>query len=65
MTHDEFLAEVTRYYNAVTDQRYGQAFFNVLHIHRPDISEKIRGTYLDPFYVGVDVECWLFVHDNW
>lgn len=37
-----------------TGERYGQAFFNVLAEKRPDISEVIRGTELDPFYQKPD-----------
>jgi hypothetical protein len=34
-----------------TDERFGQALFNLLHTVRPDLSEQIRGTDKDPFYV--------------
>lgn len=30
--------------------RLGQAYFNTLHDMRPDLADKIRGTWLDPFY---------------
>lgn len=30
--------------------RSGQAHFNVLSMFRPDISEPLRGSTLDPFY---------------
>lgn len=32
-------------------ERYGQAMFNHLVIVRPDLSERVRGTDMDPFYV--------------
>lgn len=35
-----------------TDERWGQACFNVLWEYRPDLAEQIRGTDLDPFYKG-------------
>jgi hypothetical protein len=34
-----------------TGERYGQAMFNHLWEVRPDLSEKVRGTDKDPFYV--------------
>lgn len=30
-------------------EREGQALFNLVHIKRPDLAEKIRGTVIDPF----------------
>lgn len=33
-------------------ERYGQAAFNYLAEVRPDLSERVRGTYLDPFYAS-------------
>jgi hypothetical protein len=32
------------------DWRSGQALFNSLHQLYPDIADKIRGTFCDPFY---------------
>lgn len=34
-----------------TGERYGQSMFNHLWEVRPDLSEQIRGTDKDPFYV--------------
>jgi len=31
-------------------QRKGQRFMNVLQIHRPDLSARLTGEPLDPFY---------------
>jgi hypothetical protein len=33
-----------------TRERYCQAMFNHLSIVRPDLSEQVRGTDMDPFY---------------
>jgi hypothetical protein len=50
----------------VTDQRYGQWYFNCLVQIRPDISEKIRSTKLDPFFrEKVSQETEEFVEANW
>ncbi len=46
--------------------RYGQHYFNVLNVLRPDIANRIRGTKLDPFHrdvVSPEVE--LFVSRSW
>ena len=32
-------------------ERYCQAIFNHLSILRPDLSEQVRGTDIDPFYL--------------
>ena len=50
---------LTRYYAAAARascveapaQRHGQTIFNVLHEHRPDLANRVRGTLVDPFYV--------------
>ena len=65
MTYDEFVAEVIAY-RIATRQRQGQAYFNMLFITRPDLSEQIRTTPLDPFYEEkVSDECIAFVKSNW
>lgn len=35
--------------------RQGQAFFNYLEAHRPDLANKVRGTERDPFYLNDNV----------
>lgn len=50
MEYAEYLAAVNEALIANPDWRRGQAFFNVLHRVRPDLSERIRGTVIDPFY---------------
>lgn len=32
------------------NERFGQAAFNHLALVRPDLSEKVRGTDMDPYY---------------
>lgn len=38
------------YWRARPEQREGQAYFNALYIHRPDIADRLRSGPLDPFY---------------
>jgi len=65
MSYDEFVAEVIAY-RIFTRQRQGQAYFNMLYEKRPDLSEQIRGTDLDPFYEEfVSGDCIAFVKSNW
>jgi hypothetical protein len=65
MTYDEFVSEVVTY-RIATRQRQGQAYFNVLCENRPDLSEQIRGTPLDPFYKDfVPGDCIAFVKSRW
>ena len=49
--------------------RPGQAAFNVLHQYRPDLSEQVRATTLDPFH-STDMSSTLprfykWVEENW
>lgn len=53
-----------------TGERYGQAFFNVLAEYRPDLSEVIRGTELDPFHKDTsDSDFWdilsCYITNHW
>jgi len=65
MTYDEFVAEVNAY-KIATRQRRGQAYFNMLHTYRPDLSEQIRSTDLDPFYKDyVPADSIAFVIKEW
>lgn len=64
---------LVEYHAAVDDRRYshpderaGQRAFNVLVENRPDLSEQVRGTDLDPFYNNANLYAlfgWLY--DNW
>lgn len=51
MTFNEYVAEVTRQHTENRNWRLGQTYFNVLYEFRPDLSEQIRATKLDPFYL--------------
>lgn len=49
MSRNEFLELVEQRYS-FTDERWGQAAFNVLAEHFPEQAEMIRGGPLDPFH---------------
>lgn len=51
MTLTDFWVEVGRQHQLHKNWRWGQTLFNTLVTHRPDISEVIRATPNDPFYV--------------
>jgi hypothetical protein len=51
MTKDQYWQCVKQAICDHPEWRTGQAAFNVLWEHRRDLSEQIRGTDLDPFYV--------------
>ena len=68
MTYEEFLAEVANKYSNTVDHRYGQVFFNTLMDQRPDLSEQIRATKLDPFHRERDTmnnELYNWLQSNW
>lgn len=50
MTFQDYTAEVLRVADTNPHWRLGQAAFNVLYQCRPDLSEQIRATRLDPFH---------------
>lgn len=68
---NDFLADASIVYEKLKNSgqdswRYGQAYFNLLSNHRPDIAEQIRGTKLDPFYKDeVKKETHDFVESQW
>lgn len=64
-TYDEFLLKVTQRITTHRSERYGQAWFNVLAAERPDLSERIRGGSLDPFYTGVTRQLTEYVLERW
>lgn len=47
------------------DWRYGQAVFNLLAANRPDLSEQIRGTGLDTFYVSDPMDSRMAEFTQW
>lgn len=51
LTHETFMSNVMKeYLEHMEDLRYGQVLFNLLAFERPDISQQIHATRLDPFY---------------
>jgi hypothetical protein len=50
MTMNDWLIHAMVYLQQHAGQRQGQAYFNSLEEHRPDISAMIRCTVNDPFY---------------
>jgi|DEB19_MinimDraft_3_1074340.scaffolds.fasta_scaffold01263_9 hypothetical protein len=68
MTFEEFIdfydKEATNPENY--NLRRGQLLFTILREVRPDLSEKIRSTSLDPFYLDSSLPvCWLYLKNNW
>lgn len=67
---DGFMAAFNLWFSkqAPEDWRYGQALFNALAQHRPDIAESLRGTRLDPFYremSEIKQETWNRIAERW
>lgn len=52
LTYTEYCEIVKQTMNSHPEWRFGQTYFNVLAGVRPDLSEQIRGSKLDPFYRG-------------
>lgn len=66
MTYADFLEKSIRASLRNPHWRLGQTFFNVLVEVRPDLSEQIRSSKLDPFYRDERVQEFLeFVRANW
>lgn len=72
MTFEDFIVEVDAQHCKQPRWRYGQTLFNLLYLLRPDLSEQIRGTEIDPFYMeNRDSNpkkwdaCMNFISDNW
>ena len=65
MTLTEFYREMTR--RMTKNERKGQAAFNLLAEVRPDLSEQVCGTEMDPFYdaVGSWQKFYQFLEENW
>jgi phage tail tape-measure protein len=49
MTWNELLARM-RKRHAQSDERLGQAYFNVLYAAEPELADMVRATDADPFY---------------
>lgn len=54
MTLNDFLTECSREQGNNPGLRWGQAVFNTLHKHNPNLAAEIHGTPLDPFYAPHD-----------
>lgn len=70
MTYNEFVSTTSKEYEnwrkIDSTYRYGQCVFNILAALRPDISEQIRATKIDPFYREyVSQDFWSFVEERW
>lgn len=67
MTLEEYWEAVYTRMAVNPSERAGQAAFNVLVEERPDLSEEIRTTSLDPFYAraGISDEFCTWLYDNW
>lgn len=70
MTVDDFVAAVDYNVRTMVQWRYGQALFNTLMIHRPDLGEALRGKYGDPFYAEESTDmrvivAWAYITKNW
>lgn len=72
-TYEDFINVATREFvsQAQNGYRYGQALFNVLLTHKPELAERVRSTDIDPFYEDtLAVDCvignfLLWVSENW
>lgn len=51
LTFKEYFEYANDRFLSNPDERLGQAYFNTLSVHRPDLAEQIRGRGLDPFHM--------------
>ena len=66
ISYHGYLDLVRLAHDAHPQWRAGQALFNVLHRIRPDLSERVRATKLDPFNRDTRNPAFLnFVKENW
>ena len=49
-TYREYMQAVCAARREYPEWRYGQTLYNVLNAYRPDLTAKIDGSWLDPFY---------------
>lgn len=63
---EDFCVQVRLRQVEVPTERFGQAAFNTLHNIRPDLSERVRGTNLDPFHNDAALaDFYAFAQENW
>ncbi len=66
MSYGKYLSECGRIYKQQSSWRKGQTYFNVLVQVRPDLSERIRTSHLDPFYLDERIPEFLeWICTNW
>tara|TARA_R100000458_G_C8241749_1_gene220620 strand:+ start:360 stop:644 length:285 start_codon:yes stop_codon:yes gene_type:complete len=52
--------------DAVWGWRPGQRLFNAVEVVRPDVADRLRSTWLDPFYQDtIDDEVWEWLEAEW
>lgn len=63
----KYLRQVTDTYDdSYPNLRWGQAYFNVLCSHDPELADKIRSTQLDPFYSDKQIPDFLnYIATHW
>ncbi len=66
----QFYAGIKERISKNPNERYGQAAFNYLCEVRPDLSERVRTTVMDPFYIRTtDDPRWVkfvkFIETEW
>ena len=71
LSFNDFLADASiqfeRQKNSDHPLRYGQIYFNLLANARPELAERLRESYYDPYYKYDEEipETHLFVESNW
>jgi len=66
MTYEDFLVRVKESLAEDPKSRYGQVWFNVLQVYRPELAYQLMGSPLDPFYrdcVQAQTEKW--IEEQW
>lgn len=65
MTIEEYYEQVDEQVKKYPAWRYGQTLFNVLYDVRPDLSEQVRASNIDPFYDSNIDEFKIWIEENW
>jgi len=67
MTFEQFIVAASSYSINSKNERLGQAYYNTLYFHRPDLATKILGDpQYDPFHDDKNINRFLgFVANNW
>lgn len=66
MTYEDFVALVNEEQQREPRLRYGQLWYNLLSMYRPDLAHRINGTPLDPFHDEfVPVTVHTLVRNSW